>query len=345
MKKKIGIVFLLLIISSFSLFAEVAATVRLNTLETITVEELNSRVAEYQVQAANANSPMPVNPLEVLDVMINDALVLQGATRDGYMLTDIQVTSLVNQQKQYLSEQAGQPVSDAQFELAIKQSYNMNLSEFKKILKDSTTVDQYVKGTQLNVINSFKEPTEEAINEFYRTNRAEFINPELVKISHIFMPFTAETKTAVKKEMDTVARFLRYNTYTFEELVPKYSKDLDSVNKGGDIGWLAYDDDNMKNALGAAFFEAVFALDLGKPSGVLESKGGYHIVKVTTHTDPKLLSITDKINPDSTVTVKQYIRQTLTNRSKQEAYLRAIDALVAKLRGEATIEIMYKGEM
>jgi len=67
-------------------------------------------------------------------------------------------------------------------------------------------------------------------------------------------------------------------------------------------------------------------------------------VKITTHTDPKLLTITDKINPDSNTTVKQYIRQVLNNRSQQNAYLKAIDTLVASLRDEATIDILYKGE-
>jgi len=220
----------------------------------------------------------------------------------------------------------------------------MTLAKFKKAIKESTTVDNYVKGTQSNVINSYTEPTDTTINEFYRTNRSQFMNPELVRISHIFMPFTDETKVSVKKEMDQVARYLRYNTYTFEELVPKYSKDADSVIKGGDIGWLSYDDKTLKETLGSSFFEAVFALDLGKPSGVLESKAGYHIVKVTTHTQPKLLEITDKINPDSTTTVKSYIRQTLLNRNKQTAYLKAIDALVASLRDQATIEILYTGD-
>ncbi len=67
-------------------------------------------------------------------------------------------------------------------------------------------------------------------------------------------------------------------------------------------------------------------------------------MKITTHTDPKLLMITDKINPDSNTTVKQYIRQVLLNRSQQNAYLKAIDTLVASLRDEATIDILYKGE-
>jgi parvulin-like peptidyl-prolyl isomerase len=345
MKNKIGIFMLLfLLITTVTLFGETAATVNLIRDEIISVEELNSKVAQYRAEAAKAGSTVPITPLEVLDVMINDKLVLQGASRDGYMVNDVQVESLLKQQKEYLTQQTGQNITDAQFELAIKQSYGMTLTEFKKALKESTTVDNYVKATQSSILTNIAEPTEAQINEFYRANRAEFINPELVRLSHIFMPFTPETKASVKKEMDTVARFLRYNTYTFEELVPKYSKDAESVVKGGDIGWLAYDDENMKAALGADFFEKVFELNLGKPSGVLESKAGYHIVKITTHTDPKLLSITDRINPDSNTTVKQYIRQVLLNRSQQNAYLKAIDTLVASLRDEATIDILYKGE-
>ncbi len=345
MNKKIGMIFLfIVIISTLAIYAETAASVNLIKEEIITTEELNSRMAEYQKSALAAGSTTPILATDVLDVLINDRLVLQGASRDGYLMSDAQVDSLISQQKTYLEEKSGQTISDAQFEIYIKQNYNMNLTQFKKAVKESTSVDNYVKNTQASVINDYSEPTDDQINDFYRKNRSQFINPELVRLSHIFMPFTTETKAAVKKEMDQVARLLRYNTYTFEELVPKYSKDADSVVKGGDIGWLAYDDETMKTTLGNSFFEAVFALDLGKPSGVIESKGGYHIVKVTTHTDPKLLSITDKINPDSTTTVKQYIRQTLTNRNKQTAYLKAIDALVGSLRDQATINIVYTGD-
>ncbi len=261
MKNKIGIFLLLfLLMTTVTLFAETAATVNLIKNEIISVDELNSKVAQYRNEAASAGSTIPITPLEVLDVMINDKLVLQGASRDGYMVSDVQVESLLEQQKDYLTQQTGQNITDAQFELAIKQSYGMTLAEFKKALKESTTVDNYVKATQSSILTNIAEPTEAQINEFYRANRAEFINPELVRLSHIFMPFTPETKASVKKEMDTVARFLRYNTYTFEELVPKYSKDAESVVKGGDIGWLAYDDENMKSALGPEFFEKVFEL-------------------------------------------------------------------------------------
>ena len=328
-----------------SVFAsDVAATVQLTVKESVSVQDLEARVAQYQKEAAAAGSTLTITPLDVLDVMINDLLIIQGANRDGYAISDAQVETLIAQQKAYLEQQAGQSVTNEQFELAVKQSYGMTLQQFKKAIKDSSSVDKYVRGTQSSIIESYAKPTDEQILTFYRANRAQFMNPELVRISHIFMPFTNETKADVKKQMDQLARYLRYNTYTFEELVPKYSKDTDSAQKGGDIGWLSYDDADLRKVLGDNFFEAVFALQLGKPSGVIESSGGYHIVKVTTHTDPKLLSIDDKINPDSTVTVRQYISQTLSSQSQQNAYLKAIDNLVESLRNEATITIEYTGE-
>ncbi|WP_422480734.1 peptidylprolyl isomerase [Pleomorphochaeta sp. DL1XJH-081] len=352
MNKKSIVILLLFALLPFALFSadmisQPAATVNLIRNTVITVEDLNNRVDQYRAEAnasGGAAAANQVKPLDVLNVLINDELVIQGAERDGYMITDAQVEQMVRQQKAYVEQQIGRAITDAQFETVIRNNYGIGLQEFKKSIKESTIVDRYVRGKMASVLESYEEPTEEQINEFFRTNRSAFMNPELVRISHIFMPFTDEDKAAVKKQMDQLARWLRYNTYTFEELVPKYSKDADSVGKGGDIGWLAFDDEEMRSYLGSKFFDAVFELPLGKPSGVLESTGGYHIVKVTTHTDPKLLGIEDKINPESDVTVRQYIRQTLTSRSQQAAYLSAIDQLVQQLRDEAMIDIIYSEE-
>lgn len=352
MNKKSILILLLLAILPFVVYSsdmisQPAATVNLIRNSVINVADLNNRVTQYRAEATSsggATAAAQVKPLDVLKVMINDELVLQGAERDGYMITDAQVEQMVRQQKSYVEQQIGREITDTQFETVIRNNYGIGLADFKKSIKESTIVDRYVRGKMSSVIESFEEPTAEQVNEFFRTNRSAFMNPELVRISHIFMPFTEEDKAAVKKQMDQLARWLRYNTYTFEELVPKYSKDADSVGKGGDIGWLAFDDEEMRSYLGSKFFDSVFELPLGKPSGVLESTGGYHIVKVTTHTDPKLLSIDDKINPESDVTVRQYIRQTLTSRSQQAAYLRAIDQLVQQLRNEAVINIMYTEE-
>ncbi len=351
MMKKIILSFMLILfiaasIGAADMISQPAATVNLIRNKVITVQELEQRVAQYRAEASASGQAdiAGISSTEVLNVLINDELVLQGAERDGYMITDSQVDQMIRQQKIAVEQQIGREITDAQFEIVIRNNYGVDLAVFKKSIKESTIVDRYVRGEMQTVINTFEEPTVQQVQEFYRANRSAFINPELVRLSHIFIPFTDTDKAEVKKQMDQLSRWIRYNTYTFEELVPKYSKDKESVGKGGDIGWLAYDDEEMRAYLGQKFFDAVFELPLGRPSGVLESTGGYHIVKVTTHTDPKLLNIDDQINPESSTTVRQYIQQTLTQRNQQAAYLRAIEQLVGKLRSEAAITILYEEE-
>ncbi|MGI6432882.1 MAG: peptidylprolyl isomerase [Sphaerochaetaceae bacterium] len=342
MKKSILIVVIILMLSPLVAFGADAistpvATVNLIRQKVITTQQLNQKLAEYQAEAKAAGSSEIITQADVLQIMINDELVLQGAERDGFLVSDSQVNQMIAQQRAYLEQQVGKAVTDQQFEAFIKNTYNLDLQQFKQSMKETAIVDSYVRGKMAAELNLYDKPTEAQINEFFRANRSRFMNPELVRLSHIFMPFTDSDKAEIKKQMDQVARYLRYDTYTFEELVPKYSQDKDSVGRGGDIGWLAYDDEQMRSYLGPQFFEAVFALQLGKPSAVLESNGGYHIVKVTTHTEPRLLGLTDYINPDSKVTVKSYIEQTLTSRNQQNAYLKAIEKLVLQLRQSATI--------
>lgn len=338
------LIFLPLAALGADIISQPAASVNLIRNRVISQSELDERVAAYRAEAQAAGSTETILPADVLNVMINDELVLQGAERDGYSVTAAQIDQMVRQQRAYIEQQVGRSITDAQFEQVIRNNFGIGLEDFRRSLAESALVDLYVRGKMSSTLQAYEAPTDEQVNEFFRTNRSAFMNPELVRLSHIFMPFTETDKADVKKQMDQLSRWLRYNTYTFEELVPKYSKDTDSVGRGGDIGWLAFDDEQMRAYLGPQFFDAVFALQLGKPSGVLESTGGFHIVKVTTHTDPKLLGIDDPINPDSNTTVRQYIRQTLTTRAQQAAYLRAIDQLVEQLRNEAVINILLPQE-
>ncbi len=347
-KKSLLIVVIMIILPLAGLFADIisqpAASVHLIRNKIITVNELNERLAEYQAEAMASGVTAAISPAEMLDVLINDEVVLQGAERDGFFVSDSQVDQLLRQQKAYAESQIGREITQEQFEMVVKSNYGIGLKEFSEKLRETALVDLYVRGKMSSVIDDWKSPSDNEINDFFRKNRASFMNPELIRLSHIFMPFDTDgmSKAQVKQEMEKLARWIRYDTYTFEELVPRYSKDPDSRNRGGDIGWLAYDDTRMRAALGPAFFDEVFTLALGKPSAVLESTTGYHIVKLTIHTEPKLLGIDEYINPDSSVTVRQDIRQTLETRNQQEAYLTAIDRLVEQLRTSARIEIFYK---
>lgn len=347
MKNKLILVLILLILLplatiSAAIISKNVASVNLIRNTMIKEDDLNVQYELYRQEAIESGLSETITKRDVLEIMVNDELVFQGAERDGYKVSDAQLDSLINQQRAYVEQQVGQRITDAQFDQIIRNSYGVGLQEFRKSLYESSLIDLYVRGKMGSELENYPNPTEQQINEFFRTNRSAFINPELVRISHIFMPFDEKDKAEVKREMDMLARWIKYDTYTFEELVPKYSEDKDSINKGGDIGWLSFDDKEMRSYLGEKFFDDIFALKVGKPSGVLESNGGYHIIKVTIHTDPKLLSLNDTVNPDSKVTVKEYIENTLIDRAKQIAYLQAIEKLVKDLRQEGQVTILLE---
>ena len=123
-------------------------------------------------------------------------------------------------------------------------------------------------------------------------------------------------------------------------MVLEFSQDESSKFLGGDIGWFAIDDSVSRQIFNDTFLDAVFMLETGDVSKVLESKTGYHIVKILDHTYPKLLSLEDPLSPDNTMTVRQYISQTLYVEKQQEVFSAAVSDLVKELRSEAEITIL-----
>src|SRR5690554_6539855 len=102
-KKSLLIIAIISLLPLTGLFADViskpAATVNLIRNKIISVSELEERVSAYEAEARASGSSATIKPSEMLEILINDELVLQGAERDGYSLSDAQVEQLMRQQK------------------------------------------------------------------------------------------------------------------------------------------------------------------------------------------------------------------------------------------------------
>ena len=153
----------------------------------------------------------------------------------------------------------------------------------------------------------------------------------------------ADEDAAKKAELETVSAEISSGAITFEKAVQLYSEDDGSRSNGGEIGWLTINNTVARQGWGDAFCDEVMLMDAGDVSGVLESNTGYHIVKVAVHTPGKLLSINDPVSPQDQTTVHDYIYQILLTRNSQIAASQALESLLAELRGEARINILYKG--
>lgn len=346
MKKSIACVALSLVCAAHGLFAAIstpAATVNLTKTTVITTDDLNAKVKEYQDMYTQAGQdPTQVQPVQVLNVMINDELFRQGAARDGVNITDTDVTNQINSiQAQYLQQGA----TAEQFQDAVVSRYG-SMDAYRSTIKDQMLVQQYLLLKKGDVLRSTPEVSDQEVQQVYNRYRTQFVQPENVKISHIFIPFDQNDDqgkdNANKALLDQVASDIKSGKITFEAAVSQYSQDDGSKDRAGDIGWLTRDDTSAVRMLGQDFVDEAFATPVGGTSDVIVSNQGYHIVKILAHGDPKFLALTDKIGPDSNATVADYIRQQLASQKQQDNIQKAENDMVEELRGQARIKVLYK---
>jgi len=331
------IIFSAVVSPAFSqMMLQPVAAVNLLRSEMITRDALDAKVAELQA----AYTEQKIKESDVLDIMINDILVLQGAEQAGILLLDKDLNTFVAKQKSSVESQVGHTITDAEFSSVIMQETGMTIEDYRTKTKQNYIVRTYIIQEKNDMVNNIPGPAEDEIKNFHKKNAASFINPEYIKLSHIFISKSDPAIPNPKEKADTVYRQFEYGTKTYDALVLEFSQDESSKFLGGDIGWFAIDDSVSRQIFNDTFLDAVFMLETGDVSKVLESKTGYHIVKILDHTYPKLLSLEDPLSPDNTMTVRQYISQTLYVEKQQEVFSAAVSELVKELRSEAEITIL-----
>jgi len=165
------------------------------------------------------------------------------------------------------------------------------------------------------------EPTETEMRAFYDENPQQFERPEQIQASHIlFMVQEGATdadKAAKQKEAEEALAQLKGGA-DFATVATEHS-DCPSSSKGGDLGYFG------RGQMVPPFEEAAFALKPGEMSGIVETRFGYHIIKVTDR------SSEDKVSYDE---AKENIKQFLGGQGKQQA----MTAVIEELRAGAEIE-------
>ena len=312
-----------------------AATVNLIRNTVITNADLAS-----QMQTLGATEDQA---LQVLNIMINDEVFLQGAERAGITVNDTQRDALYSQQKRAYEQQVGQRMTDQQFEQIVNQSYG-SVDAYKEALGNQYILQTYLmqeRGDQLQSGNY--APTTQEVENFYRRNATGFTQAENVRFSQIYMQKTGDSAADAEKlaTMTQVASDIQNGVITFEAAVNQYTEDEASKAEGGLMGWLASDNTVVRQTWGDAFVDTVLSLPLGATSDVIESNTGYHIVRVSVHNDARLLGIDDRIQPDVDYTVRDYITEYLTNANMQTAMNEQLNSMVESLRSEARIRVLY----
>ncbi|MBN1879002.1 peptidyl-prolyl cis-trans isomerase [bacterium] len=113
--------------------------------------------------------------------------------------------------------------------------------------------------------------TPEDIQKEYTANSDKYMAKEQCKISHILLN--------TKEEADSVLAEFKAGK-DFQYLVKTYSKDAQTANKDGNLGYLYRDGYVRGIGKDVEFENAVFALSAGDVSNPIKTRKGWHIVRV-----------------------------------------------------------------
>ena len=115
----------------------------------------------------------------------------------------------------------------------------------------------------------------DAAEQFYKANPDKFQHGPEVRVSHILFvaPSDADSSAAKQHAAAALARIKKGED--FGTLAKELSEDPGSKDKNGDLGFIPH-----QGAI-KEFADAAFALKPGEVSDVVQTKYGYHIIKVT----------------------------------------------------------------
>ncbi len=307
------------------------ATVNLHKAEFLTSQDF---AQELQGIEMITQTKLPAaSRVQLRDKMIDNMVVLQAAERAKVKPTDKDILEL-------LRRQVNQPTATLN---DLKKMYET--SEAAKVQKWDALMARLRQESMINNYykkhisrDSIKPPTDEEIRKAYAEHKSSFVMPVTARVSHAFFSpgesKTASNKKAARERAEKALAELNNGRASFEEVVRKFSEDKESSVRLGDIGYIT-DTPQARQFLGNEFMDAIVRLRAGQTSGVVASREGYHIIKVTEKQNKKQLSLNDANPVDPRSTVYQLVEQQLM----EMQYAKKIQDLVKKLRTEAKITI------
>jgi len=121
--------------------------------------------------------------------------------------------------------------------------------------------------------------SEEEVRARYDADISRYKETESRRASHILIAVAKDAPaaevTSAKAKAEDLLDKLSKDPGSFAALAKEYSKDTQSANKGGDLGWFS------RGLMTKPFEDAVFELKDGATSKVIRTDFGFHIIRVT----------------------------------------------------------------
>jgi peptidyl-prolyl cis-trans isomerase C len=325
MNKKRGILFLLVITGLFltwivmpALAEETkpsegkVAEVNGSVISRVSFDREMSGVRQRFMSMGKPISPSQLPELEkrVLDNLINIELLYQQSRKVGTKVDEAEVNAQFEALKKRFP-------TEAEFNSTIKR---MKLTEtaMKSQISRGISIQRFLDKMTLGKV----EVSEEEIKAYYDSHTNLFKKPEQIRASHILIKVepgaNEKDKEKVRKQIEDIRQRL-VKGEDFGALAKEFSQ-CPSSAKGGDLNYFG------RRQMAKPFEDAAFALKVGELSDVVETRFGYHLIKLTDKKPASIHSYKD---------MKDRIKKNLM----QEKVRVEVSNYVQELKKTAKIEI------
>ncbi len=245
----------------------------------------------------------------VLDGLIEREVLYQQSGKAGIKITDQAVDEqLAAIKKRFPSEE--------EYKKALS-AMNLTEDEVKSQIARGLAIRELINQEIMNKITI----SDEESKAYYDANPQLFKQPEQVKASHILIKVepdaTDAQKAEARKKINDVQQKIK-NGGDFAELAKQYSEGPSNV-RGGDLGYFS------RGQMVKPFEDTAFAMQPNEVSDVVETRFGYHLIKVY-----------DK-KPEQTVAYAD-AKEKIVQRLKQEKAEKEAAQYVEQLKKDAKIE-------
>ena len=201
----------------------------------------------------------------VVELMVEKRILQQKMESKGIAVNEEEIDARIAE----MAEQRGVALGDIEGELA---KSGMTMEGLRSQVKMGLGVQKLVDLE----MGSEGQVSEAEAKKYYDENPKRFSAPEQVKASHILIKtegLDEAGKAEARNKIEDLLKQVKEGT-DFVELA-KTNSDCPSGKRGGDLGFFA------RERMVKEFSDAAFSMQEGDVSDIVETKFGYHIIKVT----------------------------------------------------------------
>lgn len=155
------------------------------------------------------------------------------------------------------------------FEARLKEN-GFNEEALRQNIAQGCKVDMLIE----KLCEGLNDPTEAEMREHYAANRESYIQPERVSAQHILIRPSSDAdadRATAESRIEGIRKQIEEGA-TFEDMAAAHSECPSGKQNGGSLGWFG------RGMMVPEFDEAVFSMNVGELSDIIETQFGFHVI-------------------------------------------------------------------